>query len=146
MIYYSYEAFKEDATSLIGQSRQYRPDVIIAIARGGLMLGQLMGYGLGVRNIQSIRVESYDGDVQRECVTILGHCELDKAKRILIVDDIVDSGNTLRAILDYFDQVAPYAQKRSASLFYKPSASVLPDYKVHEATTWIDFFWEHDFA
>lgn len=131
---------------MIEQSRQYRPDVIVAIARGGLMLGQLMGYGLGIRNIQSIRVESYDGDVQRECVTITGHCELDKAERILIVDDIVDSGNTLRAILDHFDQVAPHAQKRSASLFYKPSASVLPDYGVHEATAWIDFFWEHDFA
>jgi len=146
MIYYSYDTFKEDTKSLIEQSRKYRPDVIVSVARGGLMLGQLMGYGMRVRNVQSIRAESYDEDVQRESVTIVGDCQLDKAKRILIVDDIVDSGNTLRAILDYFEQIAPHAEKRTAALFYKPSASVLPDYKVHEAKTWIEFFWERDFA
>jgi xanthine phosphoribosyltransferase len=146
MHYYSYETFKKDTGSLIEQSRQYRPDAIVAIARGGLMLGQLMGYGLGVRNVQSIRVESYDGQVQRKEVAILGHCDLENAERILIVDDIVDSGHTLRAILDYFDRTAPQAQKRSASLFYKSSASVLPDYRVREANAWINFFWEHDYA
>ncbi len=145
MIYYSYESFKEDTLSLIEQSREYKPDVIVAIARGGLMLGQLMGYGLDVRNIQTIRAESYDEQVQREGVTVVGECDLQEARRILIVDDIVDSGKTLQAILDYLDASAPRAEIRSASLFYKTSASVQPDFTVREATEWIEFFWERDF-
>lgn len=146
MIYYSYESFKEDTLSLIEQSREYKPDAIVAIARGGLMLGQLMGYGLDVRNVQTIRAESYDEQVQREGVTIVGECDLQDAKRILIVDDIVDSGNTLQAVLDYLGVSAPKAERRSASLFYKSSAGVQPDFTVREAIEWIEFFWERDYA
>lgn len=131
---------------MIEQSREYKPDAIVAIARGGLILGQLMGYGLDVRNVQTIRAESYDDQVQREGVTIVGECDLQKAKRVLIVDDIVDSGKTLQAVLDYLDVSAPKAEKRTASLFYKTSASVQPDLTVREAMEWVEFFWERDFA
>lgn len=146
MKYYSYESFLEDTKSLVLQSHAYQPDVIIAIARGGLILGQYMAYGLGVRDVQTIRAESYDAEVQRDAVSIVGECQLDGAKRILIVDDIVDSGNTLVAVLEHLDSVAPQALKRTASLFFKSSATVQPDYTVNEASTWIDFFWERDLA
>ena len=142
MLNYEYEAFERDTKTLIKQVRPFQPDVIVAIARGGMMLGQILGYGLDVRNVQSIRVESYDDEQQRDNVSIYGNCDLGGARRVLIVDDIVDSGHTLQAVLEMFRRSAPAAQIKSAALFYKPSASVMPDFKVHEATEWIGFFWE----
>ena len=146
MHYYGYKTFENDTKKLIEQSREYQPDTIVAIARGGMMLGQLMGYGLSVRNVQSIHVESYDDEYQRESVTIFGDCDLKRSERILVVDDIVDSGKTLQAILKYFKKSAPHAIIKSASLFYKHSAVIQPDYTIHEATEWINFFWEADYA
>lgn len=146
MLYYSYDEFKEDTKSLIGAIRPFNPDAVIAVARGGMMLGQLMGYGLDLRNVQSIQVEAYDGEERREEATILGSCDLKGAERVVIVDDIVDSGMTLQALLETLRTAYPEVTFKSASLFYKPSASVQPDFTVKEAKEWINFFWETDFA
>lgn len=146
MVYYSYDEFKEDTNTLIAAVRGYNPDAVVAVARGGMMLGQLMGYGLDLRNVQSIHVEAYDGESQREKVDIFGQCELEGAERVLIVDDIVDSGMTLQALLERLQSEYPAVTFKSASIFYKPTASVQPDFTVKEAKEWINFFWEADFV
>lgn len=146
MLYYSYEEFKNDTKTLIAAVREYDPDAIVAVARGGMMLGQLMGYGLDLRNVQSIHVEAYDDASRRKEAEIFGQCDLEGAKRVLIVDDIVDSGMTLKALLEYLQNVYPGVTFKAASLFFKPEASVQPDFTVKEATEWINFFWETDFS
>ena len=146
MTYYSYEDLKRDTKNLTQQVCPFQPDTVVAIARGGMMLGQLMGYGLDIRNVQSIHVESYDDEKQREHVDIFGSCDLKGSKRVLVVDDIVDSGNTMKAILEHFQEAYPQVAIKSASLFYKPTAVVQPDFTLHEANDWINFFWEVDFA
>ena len=145
MVYYSYDTFENDTKKLIEAVRVYRPDAIVAIARGGMMMGQVMGYGLNVRNVQTLHVESYDDVCQRESVDIFGTCALESAERILIVDDIVDSGNTLHAVLEYFQKGYPDKVFKTAALFYKSSALLQPDFGLHEAKECIDFFWEVDF-
>ncbi|MDX1296080.1 MAG: phosphoribosyltransferase family protein [Sulfurimonadaceae bacterium] len=146
MVYYSYDEFKEDTNNLIAAVRGYNPDAVVAVARGGMMLGQLMGYGLDLRNVQSIHVEAYDGEQQREKVDIFGQCDFDGVQRVLIVDDIVDSGMTLQTLLERLKAEHPAVTFKSASIFYKPTATVQPDFTVKEATEWINFFWEADFV
>jgi len=146
MNYYGYDECRTDVRSLIGQSREYDPEAIVAIARGGLMLGELMGYGLNIRNVQSLHVESYDDNVQRTSVKIFGSCDLEGFKRVLIVDDIVDSGKTMYAVIEHFKMAYPECDFKIAALFYKPSALLQPDFSVKEAREWIDFFWDVDFA
>ncbi len=146
MKYYGYDECKIDVRSLIEQSKNYDAQAIVAIARGGLMLGELMGYGLHIRNVQSLHVESYDDDIQRESVKIFGSCDLSGKKRVLIVDDIVDSGETMQAVMYHFRELYPQCDFKTAALFYKPSAVIQPDFFVKEAIGWIDFFWEVDFA
>ncbi|RLA69533.1 MAG: phosphoribosyltransferase [Epsilonproteobacteria bacterium] len=146
MNYYGYDECRIDVRSLIEQSRAYEPEAIVAIARGGLMLGELIGYGLNIRNVQSIHVESYDDDVQRERVKIFGSCDLNGLKQVLIVDDIVDSGKTMQAVIQHFKALYPECDFKIAAIFYKPSAILQPDFSVKEATGWIDFFWDVDFA
>jgi xanthine phosphoribosyltransferase len=146
MVYYSYDEFKEDTNNLIAAVRDYNPDAVVAVARGGMMLGQLMGYGLDLRNVQSIHVEAYDGEKQREKVDIFGQCDFKGVERVLIVDDIVDSGMTLQTLLERLQAQYPAVTFKSASIFYKPTATVQPDFTVKEAKEWINFFWEADFV
>jgi xanthine phosphoribosyltransferase len=143
MLDYSYEIFTEDVKKLVEQTRSYAPDTIIAIARGGMMLGQMLGYGLNVRNVQTVHMESYDGDAQRDRVEVFGTCDFSRSKRVLIVDDIADSGKTLEALVNSLDGHEGVTIK-TAVIFYKKGSVVAPDYKLHEATEWINFFWEQD--
>ena len=142
MFYYSYEAFEDDMRRLLPACRAYGPDTIVALARGGMMGAQLLGYGLDVRNIQLLRVTSYDDDQRRGSVEIFGSCDVAASQRILIVDDIVDSGETLQAVTAYLRALNPSAQIKSAAPWSKRSACVQPDFFCREATEWIEFFWD----
>lgn len=145
-MYYGYDAFAEDAKELIEKTKPYRPDLIIGIARGGMTLAQVLAYGHGLRNVQIIHAESYDYDRQRDHVEVSGSCDFSGASRVLVVDDIVDSGETLKVIMQRFKRANPEMTFKTASLFYKPSASVQPDFTLKEAKEWIHFFWEVDFG
>ncbi len=145
MYHYDYAQFRHDTCELARVCRPFHADAIVGIARGGLMLSQALAYALDIRNIQSIRVESYDGTCQREHPNLHVNCDLKPAQKVLIVDDIVDSGRTLNAVLGTLKKRYPHTVFKSAALFYKSTACVQSDFQLHEATEWIDFFWEKDF-
>lgn len=145
MIAYTYEHFKNDLQPLSLQCEPFQADTILAVARGGMTLAHALSMSLDIRNLQSIRVESYDGTNQREHVTILGKCDLSGSKRVLVVDDIVDSGETLAELMPILYSSNPQCEFKIVTLFTKPSALLQPDFFLHEAHDWIDFFWERDF-
>ncbi len=146
MYHYDYTQFRNDSRTLARLCLPFHADAIVGIARGGLMLSQALGYALDIRNIQSVRVESYDGMHQRVHYNLHVDCDLSHAKKVLIVDDIVDSGHTLRAVLNILEKRYPENVFKSAALFYKSTACLQSDFYLHEATEWIDFFWESDFS
>ncbi len=145
MITYTYEHFLNDLKPLSKQCDSFQADTILAIARGGVTLGHALTMSLDIRNLQTIRVESYDDMTQRDDVSILGDCDLSRSMRVLIVDDIVDSGKTLAALLPALQKQHPQIIFKTAALFTKHTALLQPDFSVHEATDWIDFFWERDY-
>lgn len=110
-----------------------------------MILAHALSMALDVRNLQSVRVESYDGDRQRDTLSIMGECDFNGSNRVLIVDDIVDSGQTLEALLTIFRTRYPHITFKSTAIYTKPSALLQPDYSLYEATDWIEFFWERDF-
>ena len=58
---------------------------------------------------------------------------------MLIADDIIDSGETMKNILDILKDKFPNIEFKVASLFYKKTAIIQPDFIEKEATQWIDF-------
>ena len=58
--------------------------------------------------------------------------------------EILDSGETMREILKVLSEKFPNVEFKLATLFYKKTAVLRPDYSVREANEWIDFFWEID--
>ncbi len=145
MTTYNYDQFKNDIPLLGNLCESFKPDTIVAIARGGMTLAHALSMALDVRNLYSIRCESYDENVQRSTIRIVGESNFPDATRLLIVDDIVDSGQTLQSLLPFLQNSNPHTLFKTASLFTKPTALIQPDFSLYEATDWIDFFWERDF-
>ena len=143
--YYGYENFKEDTNKLLEALRQHQFEAIVCIARGGYTLAHAVAEGLDIRDLQSLRTELYDDTQKRESLTLFGECEFLDKKKVLVLDDIADSGETLMFVMKYLQEKFPDIDFYSATLFYKKSSVYEPDFWVNEATNWIDFFWERDF-
>ena len=144
-IYYSYNSFKKDTRLLLKQFSDDDFDTIIGVARGGLTLAHMLSEALEIRNVQSISTQLYDDTHKRDCITITDSCSLQTSKNILLVDDIADSGETLKALYNHLTLTYPDLHFKTATLFYKSSSVYEPDFWVKEADTWIEFFWEVDF-
>jgi len=145
MKYYSYENFKNDTKKLNEKVKDFNPEVIVAIARGGLTLSHAIAEGLGIRDVQSIRTELYDYTTKRDELSIFGECQLNDIKKVLVVDDISDSGETLRLIMNDLTLKNSNIEFKTATLFYKKTSVYEPNFWINEADDWIDFFWERDF-
>ena len=126
----------------------WRPDVLIALWRGGTPVGVAVHELLLVRGIPTIHMavkcQSYSGIDKRGEVVFENtgeiFAQIQPNHRVLVVDDIFDSGCTARAALQL---LAPRASEvRLATLYWKPNANVTdlrPHYHVRETDAWIVF-------
>jgi len=143
--YYQYEEFREDTKKLLSKCKIFAPQAILAIARGGLTLSHCMAEGLNLRNVESIKTQLYDKDTKREKLMLTGNCNFGQSKRVLVVDDIADSGETLKAVMHYLETNFKGIEFQSATLFYKKTSLYEPHFWINEAKNWIEFFWEKDY-
>ena len=121
----------------------YAPEMILSIARGGLLVGGALGYALGVKNVYTMNVEFYTGvDERLEVPRILppapDFVDLDDA-RILIVDDVADTGHTLESVEEFC--AGKVGEVRTAVLYEKPRSLVKCDYVWRRTDLWINFPW-----
>ena len=143
-LYYSYDDCITDCKSLIPSINTYNPDAIIAIARGGMILAQLISEAINLRDIYTINCISYDEEKKFQEVEIFNIPDIKDKKTILIVDDIIDSGETMNEVIKIFKQKYPNIDIKCLSIFYKDTAIIKPDFAIKQTTQWIDFFWEVD--
>jgi hypoxanthine phosphoribosyltransferase len=121
----------------------YRPDAIVAIARGGLVLAGALGYALDVKMLGSLNVEFYTGVEERLDEPVVLPPTLDRdalaGKRVLLVDDVSDSGRTLALVLALLR--AGGGEVRTVCLYSKPGTVQQPDYVWRTTPKWIMFPW-----
>ena len=142
--YYGYEEFVGDADALVHKIGDFDPDTLLAVARGGLTLGHFMAQAMDTRRLFALNSIHYDKTRKLETLEVFNIPDLSTAKRVLIVDDIIDSGETLREVLRLLKEKYPQAEFKLATIFYKPTAIIEADYTLKKAHEWIDFFWEVD--
>jgi len=142
--FYSYEEFKVDVNLLAHEIKPYKPDVILAIARGGMTLGHFLAEALEMRDLYSINSIHYEETRKLDTINIFNIPDLSKAKRVVIVDDIIDSGETMIEIKKVITSKYPDLDIKVAAVFYKDKALLHPDFKAREATEWIEFFWDFE--
>jgi uncharacterized protein len=121
----------------------YRPDMVLAIARGGLLVAAAVGYALGVKNTFAMNVEFYTGVDERLDVPMLLPPVPDLVDfaetKVLIADDVADTGATLELVHDFC--VGKVAEVRCAVLYEKPRSSVRCEYVWRRTDRWITFPW-----
>ncbi len=136
----------------------FRPTMIIAIWRGGTPVGLAVQEILAYTGVESdhiaIRTSSYVGVDQRGAVAVHGLNYIIKKichdDRVLIVDDVFDTGNTIAAVIDELTRRARANTPediRIAVPWYKPSRNetdLVPHYYVHETAEWLVFPHELD--
>jgi hypoxanthine phosphoribosyltransferase len=144
----SWQQYGEAVHSLAGQvfSDGFKPDLILAIARGGLFAAASLGYSLGVKNLHVMNVEFYTGIDERLPLPVMlppvpQAVDLTGA-RVLIADDVADTGATLKLVRDYCDQHV--AEARCAVIYEKPQSTVKCEYVWRRTDRWIDFPWSSD--
>ncbi|HEY2429513.1 MAG TPA: phosphoribosyltransferase family protein [Acidimicrobiales bacterium] len=126
----------------------FRPDLILSIARGGLIIAGSLSYALRVKNLHVMNVEYYTGVNERlEFPVILppplNLVDLANA-RLLVADDVADTGHTLALVRDF---CAPQvADVRCAVLYQKPQSVVECEYVWRRTNKWIDFPWSSEAA
>ncbi len=143
-IYYGYKEFVGDAKILLKQIEEYNPEALIPVARGGMALGQLIGEAMDTREVYCINSIHYEGTVKLDTCKIFNVPNLSRVTKVILIDDIVDSGESIVDILSKLKRLYPHCEFKVATIFYKPTALIQPDFKVKEAKGWIEFFWEVD--
>ena len=129
---------------------QEKFDTILCITRGGLIPAGMLAYELGIKNIVTINASSYNDDnSQEEFVSIekLSKKDIKKlnaSNHILIVDDIIDSGNTIKAIKKYlFEKINVNVKYSVFSIVSKKIE--LNNYYIYNMTgndNWVVFPWD----
>jgi hypoxanthine phosphoribosyltransferase len=121
----------------------FRPDLILAIARGGLFAAGALGYALSVKNISVMNVEYYTGVDERLPVPVMlppvpQFVHLDQA-RVLVADDVADTGHTLALVHEFCRHKV--GDVRAAVLYQKPRSVIDCEYVWSRTSSWISFPW-----
>lgn len=134
-------AWTRDLARMVRDSG-YKPDVVVAIARGGFVPARLLCDFLRIENLVSIQSQHWTEAAKvAEKAIIKFPYDLDlTGKKVLIVDDIVDTGESLMLARDYVLRKWRPSEVRIAVLqWISPVAKLKPDYYVVEVTEWLWF-------
>ena len=154
----TWEEIQRDSADLANELSHLNFSCIIGVANGGMIPATLLSKELKVDKLLSCNLKSYQEHKPREGA----HSQMDKVKtisipdwrglqeedRVLIVDDLVDTGLTLKKIIQYNNIINHNQPERNwifATLYNKPRSIFKPDYTVREFDNdeWIVFPWEN---
>jgi uncharacterized protein len=127
------------AAAIMNHSAKF--DEIVAISRGGLTLGHMLSDFLQLP-VFTFAIQSYASIQTRGTLTITQ--ELGKSivgKRVLLVDDVSDSGKTFERATAYIKSCKP-SDVTTVAMFFKPHSTFRPDYFVKQTNKWIIFPYE----
>jgi hypoxanthine phosphoribosyltransferase len=121
---------------------EFKADVIVGISRGGLLPARILSDLLDNPHLANIKVEFYvDIDQTKEVPVITQPVSVSvKDKRVLIVDDITDSGQSFRLVWETLAQEA--AEVKTVTIYHKPWSCFTPDIYAQETEAWVIFPWE----
>jgi uncharacterized protein len=118
-------------------------DLIVGVSRGGLVVTRLMSDLLAIDNVHIVRSEYYSDMGKRRSKPVITQ-KLQTSilkKKVLLVDDVADSGESLIVIKKYLLSKHP-GLLSLATLYMKPWTKIVPDFWAAKTDAWIVFPWE----
>lgn len=144
-MYYSYQDFSDDLKNILDEINTDGADYdyVVGIVRGGAIPAACISYHLGIP-LKMVSWSTYHADQMKESALDIAE-DIADGRKVLVVDDILDSGRTLQELMDDWG-----VERRSfdlAVMIWNVGQEILPDFygrKIDRAdnTDWITFWWE----
>ena len=125
------------------RSVSYAPDAIVGVSRGGWFPARLLSDLLENTNLANVKAECYTGIAKSVKQPRLIQCVSAEVsgKKVLVVDEIADSGRTLKLVVNYLKEQGA-AEVKTAVLYLKPNSAFTPDFCEKQTDSWVVFPWE----
>jgi hypoxanthine phosphoribosyltransferase len=115
----------------------FRPDIIIAIGRGGYMPARIISDFLQIMNLTSFKIEHYTGAQKNPKAVLRYPLSSDiECRTVLLVDDVCDSGETFAVARQHLMDLLYPEEIRTAVIHYKKVSSYEPDYYARKMVKW----------
>ncbi len=121
----------------------FKPDILIAVSRGGFDPARIISDQLNIRKLASLQINYYSGlneKMEKPEVLFPLNANIEGLK-VLVIDDVSDSGHSLIAVKRYVEGKGA-AEVKIATLHHKPWSEYKPDYFAEEVDRWILYPWE----
>jgi hypoxanthine phosphoribosyltransferase len=121
----------------------FKPDIIVGVSRGGWPPARVLSDLMGNANLANVRAEFYLGVAETKTEPVLTQPVSTEVagKKVLIVDEIADTGQSLKLVKEHITEKGA-AEVKIATVYYKPWSIVKPDYYEKETSRWVVFPWE----
>jgi hypoxanthine phosphoribosyltransferase len=121
----------------------FKPDIIVGVSRGGWPPARVLSDLLDNPNLANVKAEFYLGvaETKGEPVITQPVSMTVTGRKVLIVDEVADTGKSLRLVKEHIIGEGA-AEAKVATVYYKPWSIVKPDYYEKETSRWIVFPWE----
>jgi hypoxanthine phosphoribosyltransferase len=125
------------------QRHPYKPDMVVGIAKGGLVPARILTDLLETPELAVIQIEFYTGINQtlREPALKQPLTAQVTGKKVLLIDDIADSGRSLNLAKTHLHEQGALETK-TAALYQKPQSATIPDFCEKQTSSWVVFPWE----
>lgn len=115
----------------------FRPDIIVAIGRGGWVPGRILADFLDLMDLTSFKIEHYHGSHKQARAMVKYPLSANvSGRRVLLVDDVSDSGDTFEVALEHLLTRSAPAAVRTAVLHHKIQSHFTPDFYVRKIVKW----------
>ncbi len=121
----------------------FKPDIIVGVSRGGWTPARVMSDLLENSSLASIKTEFYLRVAETKAKPVITQplsLPVD-GKKVLIVDDIADSGESLRVVRSHLKEQGA-DEVRITTIYYKPWSILKPDWYEKQTSSWVVFPWE----
>jgi hypothetical protein len=121
----------------------FKPDIVVGVSRGGWPPARVLSDLLDNPNLANVRAEFYLGIAETKGDPTLTQPVSMKVegKKVLIVDEIADTGKSLKLIKKHIIEEGA-VEVKIATIYYKPWSVIKPDYYEKETSRWVVFPWE----
>ena len=129
--------------ALVIRASGFKPDLIVGVSRGGWAPGRILSDLLENPHTANIKIEFYVGIEKTEGKPVVTQpiSEDISKKNVLVVDDVADTGESLKLALDHVLEKGA-GKIMTATVFYKPHSKFKPDFFADTTSNWIIFPWE----
>jgi len=121
----------------------FQPDLIVGVSRGGWIPGRILSDLLGNAHTANVKIEFYVGigQTSRKPIVTQPISEDIATKRVLVVDDVADTGESMFVALDHLHE-RDAGDTRTITIYHKPHSKFKPDFFAETTSHWIIFPWE----